>query len=118
MPNNISNYRRHNIQEPLSDYYYDNGVNLSNNKLNIQKDLNSKSYLEHIRHQNDNILNVGFDFREQILMRTLSPVLFFNLKNANILIKIDSILSFLVDHVKSIKKTYNYFLPRNYRNFN
>jgi hypothetical protein len=118
MPNNISNYRRRNIQEPLSDYYYENGVNLSNNRLNIKKDLNAKSYLEHLKHQNDHILNVGFDFREQILMRTLSPVLFFNTKNAGILVKIDSILSYLVDHVKSIKKTFNCNLPQNYRDFN
>lgn len=118
MPNNIASYRHKNIESPLSDYYYDNGKNLSNNQLNIKKDLDSKSYLEHLKHQNDNILNVGFDFREQILMRILSPVLFFNTKNAGILLKIDSILSFLVDNVKSIKKTFNYHLPKNYRNFN
>ena len=120
MANNTSNYRIQNTQKSLDsyDYYYDDGVNLSNNRLNIRKDLNSNSYLEHLKQQNDNILNIGFDFREQILMRILSPVLFFNTKNAGILLKIDSILSFLVDHVKSIKKTFNYYLPRNYRNFN
>ena len=119
MPNNVSSYRRNVVQTNLSDYYYDDGKNISNNKLkDVKKDLNAKSYLEHIKHQNDNILNVGFDFREQILMRILSLVLFFNSKNASILIKIDSILSFLVDHVKSIKKTFNYYLPRNYRDFN
>jgi hypothetical protein len=100
-----------------SDFYYDE-KNLSGNNLDIEKKYNTNDFWYMIRHRNDNQLNLGFEFREQIFMRTLSPILFYDTKRAKILQQIDKLFSWMVDHIKTIKKTYNFALDKNYRNFN
>lgn len=71
-----------------------------------------------LEHRNDKILHVGYDYRGNVLKRSLSKIFFIEKKRASILEKIEIIIDYLIDHVKHIKKAYNYTLEKNYRDFN
>ncbi len=73
---------------------------------------------ERISHRHDSIKYIGFDYRGNILKKTISPIFYNDPKRAAILQYIENILSHLVDHIKMIKKSYNWAVPKNYRDFN
>ncbi len=79
---------------------------------------NYNSFWNKVRHRNDNIKNTGFDYRGNILNKSLSNVFFLEPKREVLLGAIDGVLSWLVDHIKMIKKTVNWTLPKYYRDFN
>ena len=62
--------------------------------------------------------NAGYDYRGKILRRSLSSYLYEEEKRAEILNHVDSIFTFLVEKVKTIKTFYNYTVPKDYRDFN
>ena len=62
--------------------------------------------------------NLGFDYKGQILKRTVSKHLFTDPDRAEIFSYIENILYFLVENVKTIKTFYNYTVPKNYRKLN
>ena len=72
----------------------------------------------YINHRNDIILHTGFDYRGRILKRSLSGSMYLETKRAGILNEIEKVLVFLVDSIKNIKKSYNWCLDKNYRDFN
>lgn len=76
------------------------------------------SFWNQVRHRNDNIKNTGFDYRGQILKKSLSNVFFLEAKREVILSAYDEIITWMVDHIKIIKKTFNWTLPKYYRDFN
>lgn len=94
--------------------------NISGNAfLNInKKHLDARSFKDYLEHRKDDLQNLGFDYRDQMLMRSLPAIFFKEYKRAAFLFKIEKILNYTVDHVKSLKKTFNYILPKHYRNFN
>ena len=73
---------------------------------------------EIIESRQNSSLYCGFDYRGNILKKTLSSVFYNEKKRAAILEFLDDILSTLVDQVKMIKKTYNFVIEKNYRDFN
>jgi hypothetical protein len=62
--------------------------------------------------------NTGFNYRGQILRRSLSPYLYREETRASILEEIDRIITFWVDNVKTIKTFYNYTVPKDYTDIN
>ena len=71
-----------------------------------------------LEHRNDRILHLGFDYRGKVLKRSLAKIIFIEKKREAILNKIELVIDFMIDHVKSIKKAFNYKLEKKYRNFN
>ena len=72
-----------------------------------------------VKHRNDNILHVGFDFRNgNVLRKTLSNVLYLDAKRGAILDYYSEVLEWLIDYIKMIKKSFNWTLPKYYRDFN
>jgi len=66
----------------------------------------------------EKINNLGYNYEGKILKKTLSSYLFKDPSRSEILAKIDAILYFLVEKVKTIKTFYNYTVPKNYRKLN
>jgi hypothetical protein len=61
---------------------------------------------------------LGYNYEGKILKRTLSNYLFRDPKRAEILQKLEEIVFFLVEKVKTIKTFYNFTVSKNYRKIN
>ena len=66
----------------------------------------------------NDIKHVGFDFRDQLFLRTMSNLLFREEKRAEILAFMEKVMVELIQQVKTIKTFFNYAVPKNYRDFN
>ena len=71
-----------------------------------------------VEHRKDENHQLGFDYRGEVLKRTLSPVLYNDEKRVKILQKLDELFVNMIDNVKNIKKTFIYSVERNSRNIN
>jgi hypothetical protein len=103
--NNLSNNRTSFLKDEYIDPLLENR-NYSGNDLDIP----NKWYgSEHkpprffLEHRNDNIKHNGYDYRGKILKRSLSPVLYLELKRKLILEKMETVVTFMVEHIKHIK---------------
>ena len=66
-------------------------------------------------HQYDDLKNVGFDWRPNLMKKTLSAYL---LSNENVLTTVEqytNLLSYIVDRIQDIRKFVNYAVPKNYK---
>ena len=82
------------------------------------KQLNRLSNFSVSEHRNDKDLNLGYDYRETLLDKSISSVLYGDDKRNKILKRINDLCVYMVDSVKNIKKTFIYSVPRNSRNIN
>jgi hypothetical protein len=76
------------------------------------------TFWENVVHRNDDIKHVGYDFRGNIFRKTLSNIFFNDRKRMAILLNMDDVYSYLVDHIKYIKKSAAWVFPKQYRDFN
>lgn len=101
-----------------NDFYYEDGTNLSKNKIK----LNISEYpvlRDYLKHRNDDIKNLGYDYNyEGILTKSISSIFLLEPKRSKIIYKMDKLFIFMVNHIKSIKKTYNFLFDKNYTKFN
>lgn len=79
---------------------------------------NKKGLHYHASHAQDNYTNLGYDYRGNILKKSVSKILFLNDSNKEILLLIDNMISHLVDTVKQVKLHYMISLDKNDRNLN
>jgi len=77
-----------------------------------------RSFRNKLLHRNDKILHQGFDYRGKILSKSLSNVFYLDPKRQVILDYMDEALTYMIDHIKQIKKSFNWTLPKYYRDFN
>ncbi len=85
---------------------------------NKSRPLNRISNFDIIEHRHDKDLNLGYDYRDTLLQKSVSSVLYGDPKRDNILKKINDLCVYMVDSVKIIKKTFVYSVSRNSRNIN
>ena len=64
------------------------------------------------------ILHTGYNYRDNLFMRSMSHLLFQEDKRYEILKKMEKIMVELIDQVKTIKTFYNYAVNKNYRDLN
>ena len=69
-------------------------------------------------HAQDVYTDLGFDYRGQVLKKSVSPIIFNNENNSKILGEIDKMIVMLIDTVKQIKLQYMISLNKNDRNVN
>ena len=65
------------------------------------------SYFNQIKHLNDNFKNLGYDYRGQLYRKSTSPELWGNPLQIPFIGRLEAIMTFLVEHVKYIKKTFS-----------
>ena len=66
----------------------------------------------------NNILHKGFNYGENLFIRSMSHLLFQEEKRDSILKYMEKVMVELIDQVKTIKTFYNYAVKKNYRDFN
>lgn len=68
--------------------------------------------------KNDRLKNLGYDYSNTLLTRTLSNYLFRNEKVAGYLQKLNAIMVNYLNSVKTIRVFFNYTVPKNYQKIN
>ena len=82
----------------------------------MQSSKNSpRYYSEHIQ---DKYTDLGFDYRNQIFKKTISPTILENNNNKKMLTRIGNVIAWLVDTVKQVKLQFMISLPKNSRLLN
>lgn len=76
------------------------------------------SYLYPAKHFNDVYLNLGFNYRGQLLKRGTSPELWANQLQVPMYSTIEGMLNFLIEHTKIVKKWYSIAHDKNSMNIN
>jgi len=76
------------------------------------------SFRDSVRHRNDKLKHRGYDYRGNIFKNSLSSAFFLEGKRSGILLQMETMLVFLIDQVKHIKKTFHYGYEKNFRDFN
>lgn len=107
-------------REPYSDPLKES-KNYSGNNLDIKEPwehFKGKSVRYCLEHRNDDIGHLGYDYRNRILKRSLSGMLFLEQKRKAILENIELTVTYLVEYIKTIKKSFNYVFEKDYRDFN
>jgi hypothetical protein len=69
-------------------------------------------------HKNDVLKNQGYDYTNTLMNRTLSNYLFRNEKVAGYLQKLNAIMVYYLNSVKTIRVFYNFTVPKNYQKIN
>ena len=65
------------------------------------------SYLYQAKHMNDVLLNLGFDYKGKILKKGTSPELWANPLQIPFYESLESMLYFLIEHAKTVKKWFS-----------
>lgn len=66
----------------------------------------------------NDIKNIGFDYRGNILLRTLSGVITGEIKRSSLVGMLEFLFNYIIDSVKTIKKHNNFALSKRWRDFN
>ncbi len=95
---------------------------------NIQKEMSIKTsrffyktrpgYFDQAKHMSDSYKNLGYDYRGKIMKKMTSPELWANSMQIPFYGKIESMINFLIEQVKHIKKTFSIAHDKNSLNIN
>lgn len=66
----------------------------------------------------NDIKNIGFDFRNNVISKTISPIITNEVKRFQLLAVIEVLINYIIDSVKNIKKHNNFAIPKKWRDFN
>lgn len=76
------------------------------------------NYRDWILSRKDDLKNRGYDWRGNILKKTVSPYLFSSLERTYHLLNLERLLDYTLDSVKLIKKSFLWVYPKGFREFN
>ena len=91
----------------------DNIVNTTDNTYKVRP-----SYFNQALHFNDKYKNMGYNYYGKILKNTTSTELWSNPLQINMYSRIESMITFILEQVKMIKKTYSIAHDKNSTNVN
>lgn len=75
-----------------------------------------ESLYDIVNTRRDRLLNRGFDYKDQIFNRSLSPFILSDSRRRGILLQFESLLYFLIQKVRLIKAHNNYTVNKDYKN--
>lgn len=78
---------------------------------------NRPSYFDQVNERRNDNQDLGYDYRESLLQRSLSKYMQTG-NNKAIIAEMNKLYVFMLDSVKNIKKTFHYAMDRNTRNLN
>lgn len=73
------------------------------------------SYYEWMIHQQDVILNLGFDYENKLLEKTVSNYMLVDPEKEFIFKQFQILIVYLINATGNIRKAYNYTVPKNYK---
>jgi hypothetical protein len=77
-----------------------------------------ESYYQYMIHLQDDLKNTGFDWRNNLMQKSVSQYLLADPKRNEIIGQIQTLLIFLIDKISNIKKAVNYTVDKNYKYLN
>lgn len=77
-----------------------------------------QSYLFDAKHLNDNFKNLGFNYQGRILRKTTSPEIWANPLQGPFYTQIEAMITYVLEQVKYIKKTFSIAHEKNTTNIN
>jgi hypothetical protein len=80
--------------------------------------LTRESYFEIAENRVKEGQQLGFDYRGKLYEKSVSSLILADPKRKSIVQKMDDLVTYLVESVKNIKKTYNYAVGRKSRDIN
>jgi len=80
--------------------------------------LTRESYFEIAENRGKEGQQLGFDYRGKLYEKSVSSLILADPKRKSIIQKMDDMVTYLVESVKNIKKTYNYAVGRKSRDIN
>ena len=76
------------------------------------------SYYQYMTHIQDDLKNIGYDWRKNLFNKSLSTYLLSDSKRSDIMGQIQRMMVYMIDRVSMIKKTMNYTVDKNYKYLN
>ena len=80
--------------------------------------LTRESYFDKAENRVKEGQQLGFDYRGKLYEKSVSSLVMADPKRKSIIQKMDELVTYLVESVKNIKKTYNYAVGRKSRDIN
>jgi hypothetical protein len=80
--------------------------------------LTRENFRETTKHQFDELKNIGYDWRNNVFNKTLSPYILSDSKRKDILTEMQKFVVYIMDYVSQIKKGVNYTVDKNYKYLN
>jgi|688.fasta_scaffold1490079_1 hypothetical protein len=77
--------------------------------------LTRPSFYEALIHQQDDIKNVGYDWRPNLMKKSLSNYILANDDVEVVVTQYTKLLTYLVDTIQEIRKTINYAVDKKYK---
>jgi hypothetical protein len=80
--------------------------------------LTRESYYQYTYHQFDDLKNVGYNWRENAMKRSVSHYLINDNKRRLLIDQYQKFVNFIMDYASNIKKSFNYTVDKNYKYLN
>jgi len=80
--------------------------------------LTRPSYYQYAYHQFDDLKNIGYDWRNNSIKRSVSTYLLNDPKREIIITKFQTFIAYMMDYASNIKKAFNYTVNKNYKYLN
>ncbi len=80
--------------------------------------LTRENYRNSTLHQFDKLENIGYDWRNNSLKKSLSPYILSDSKRLAIIEYMQIIVAYILDYASNIKKSINYTVDKNYKHLN
>ncbi len=77
--------------------------------------LTRKSFYEALVHQQDDLKNIGYDWRPNLMKKSLSKYLLGNKDVEAVVVQYTKLLTFIVDTIQQIRKSINYAVDKKYK---
>jgi hypothetical protein len=77
--------------------------------------LDRPSYYNWMIHQQDSLKNQGFDYENRLMGKIISKYMLVDPRKEYTFLRFQTLLVYLIDAVGSIKKAFNYTVPKNHR---
>lgn len=74
-----------------------------------------QSFYESLVHRQDDLKNVGFDWRPNLMKKSLSKYLLANKDVSSVVTQYTKLLTFIVDTIQQIRKSINYAVDKKYK---
>ena len=86
-----------------------------NTDINMGAYLTRKSFYEALVHQQDDLKNIGYDWRPNLMKKSLSKYLLANKDVEAVVVQYTKLLTFIVDTIQQIRKSINYAVDKKYK---
>lgn len=100
-----------NIEVNIIEKTYDD----PNQEIKMGAYLTRQSFYEALVHQQDDLKNIGFDWRPNLMKKSLSKYLLANQDVEVVVTQYTKLLTFIVDTIQQIRKSINYAVDKKYK---